>query len=320
VYRACNVIVACVLALGCRESMRPQQPVAATSAGAATQDGGIDVTDSSGWTALQRAAMSGEVGELERLLADGASLEAASPKVYDGATAFVVALHFSHHDAAKFLLDRGASIAGPLGTQALELSARDGDDEILDILLARGVTPAGSHALHLAAKNGRVSAIPKLLKAGAPVDERKSDDHGDTPLVEACSANQLEAARVLIAAGAKPNQRDDNGTTALHWAVFGARDSEIHIYSKPNAPHDTVFIPQKDAPLVQLMLDKGARIDDVDPEGNTALHEAAMIDANAAARVLVRAGANRKVKNLEGKTAFDLAHDRHNSVESILKP
>jgi ankyrin repeat protein len=316
--------IACVLGLGCREPVRPQQPATTTLAGSATPDGGVstgvDAKDSEGWTALQHAAMSGHVEDIERLLADGASLESSSPKVYDGANAFVIALHFGEHDAAKLLLDRGSSIAGTLGSTALALAARDGDDEILDVLLARGVSPTGSHALHLAAEFGRASAITKLLKAGAPVDERKPDDHGFTPLVEACSANQLESARLLIAAGAKPNQRDDDGTTVLHWAVFGARDSEVHIYSKPGAPHDTVFIPQKVAPVVQLLLDKGARINEVDREGNTALHEAAMIGAEAAAGVLVRAGASRKLKNLEGKTAYDLAHDRHNSVEAIVKP
>ena len=128
-------------------------------------------------------------------------------------------------------------------------------------------------------------------------------------------------ARALLAAGANANQRDDDGTSVLHWAVFGARPDEIHVYLELDRPHDTVFRPQPAAPIsVQLLIERGragqrrrsgrqhgtARGSDARREGRCACAD--------------RAGANRTLRNREGKTAYDLAKDRNNSVLDVLKP
>ena len=52
----------------------------------------------------------------------------------------------------------------------------------------------------------------------------------------------------------------------------------------------------------------------------TATYQAAMMDAEAAAKLLLAAGANRATKNGEGKTAYELAKARNNSVEPLLRP
>jgi ankyrin repeat protein len=138
-------------------------------------------------------------------------------------------------------------------------------------------------------------------------------------LIVACQENKLDAARTLLDAGAKAEQRDADGTTALHWAVFGARPIEIHMYEDLGKPHTTVFEPQGSAPLVELLVARGAHPDTADNDGNTALHQAAMMDAAAAAKVLVTAGADRTKKNHDGKTALELARVRNNSVVDVLK-
>jgi ankyrin repeat protein len=315
--------------IGCRSAAAPAPvPAAAVAARAplaapvpsprAPVD--IDQKDESGWTALQRAAEGGDLKEIEALLAQGASLEASSPGVYGGATAFEIALEFSQPEAAKLLLDRGASIAGAIGTQALALAARDGDDAILDALLARGVVVTSTGALALAAKFDRVSTIAKLIKAGAAVNAADADDHHFTPLMVACMEGKLEAARALLAAGARIDAQDDERSTALHWAVFASRPVEIHMYEDLGKPHTTIFRPRPDAPVVKLLITHGAKLDLADGDANTPLHEAALMDARAAAELLVAAGANRALRNRDGKTALDLARARKNSVEDVLGP
>lgn len=292
--------------------------VIATSA-SAQNTVGVDAVDSSGWTALMRAAQSGKTAEVKALLDRGANIEASNPKVYDGATPVVIALHFAQRDSAKLLLDRGASVAGKLGTSALVLAARSGFDDLVDRLLAAKVSPRGTQALHVAAKFGRVSTIEKLVKAGARVRSPNKDDHGYTPFIVACQERQVEAARTLLALGANVNDVDADGTPALHWAVFAERPDEIHIYESAGGPHDTVFRAHEDAPLVKLLLARRAKLEAVDAEGNTALHQAARMDAAAAAKVLLAAGASRTKKNRDGKTAYQLAKDRNNSVEPLLR-
>src|ERR1700755_448230 len=112
----------------------------------ATADPSVDAVDSSGWTALQSAAMSGDLVAITVLLQRGASLEASSPSVYQGATALVIALEFAQDHAARMLLARGASTAGATGRAALELAARGGLDPVVELLLARKVPVAGTHA------------------------------------------------------------------------------------------------------------------------------------------------------------------------------
>ena len=279
----------------------------------------VEAVDSSGWTALMRAAEGGKTAEIAALLDRGAKIEASSPKVYGGATPLVIALEFDEHDAAKLLLDRGASTAGQTGVAALELASRGGFDDVVDRLLAAKVPVQGTHALHAAAKYGRRTTIKKLVQAGAKVRSPDKDDHGYTPFIIACQNDQVEAARALLALGANVNDVDDDGTPALHWAVFAERPDEIHIYQDLGKPHDTVYRAHQDAPLVKLLLGAGAKLDAVDHDGNTALHQAALMDAAAAAKLLRAAGAKRGAKNKDGATAYDLAKARDNSVEPILK-
>jgi ankyrin repeat protein len=282
----------------------------------------IDAPDQSGWTQLQYAAQKGDISELERLLRAGANLEIPGPIRYaDGITrtALIISLDYSQAEAARFLLAHGASIAGKLGTTALELAARDDDGDILELLLKRGVSVKHTLALHYAASAGKAASIRRLLHAGAAVDEVNHADHDYTPLIEACQENQLEAARALVEAGARVDQFDADGTNALHWAVFGARPIEIHIYRHMSGPHDTVWRPQVSAPIVELLVRHGAPLNAPDRDGNTPLHEAAMLDVRAAAEVLLRGGADRSLRNHDNKTPLELAHERENSVEELLK-
>jgi uncharacterized protein len=304
--RACLVIAVLVMS--------------ASAAVAGPKGKDVDAMDSNGWTALMRAAQSDETAEIASLLDRGANIEASNPKVYGGATPLVIALEFGQSDAAKLLLDRGASIAGKKGTDALVLAARGGDDVILDRLIAAKVSPKNTLALHAAARYGHVSALQKLVKAGAQVRAKNKNDHDYTAFIVACQEGQVDAARVLLLMGANVNDVDADGTPALHWAVFAERPVEIHEYSDMGGPHDTYFEPRKTAPLVKLLVDKRAKLDVTDTDGNTALHKAAMMDAAAAAKVLLAAGAKRATKNKEGKTAYELAKSRKNSVEPILRP
>lgn len=59
--------------------------------------------------------------------------------------------------------------------------------------------------------------------------------------------------------------------------------------------------------VTELLLQAGARIDDADGEGNTALHQAARARQWATAQLLVARGANATLRNRQDQTAADLA-------------
>ena len=71
-------------------------------------------------------------------------------------------------------------------------------------------------ALDLATKYDQVTLISLLVKHGAAVDARGA--HGCTPLF--CSRS-ADAVKILLAAGANPNQTARIGETALHHLAFG---------------------------------------------------------------------------------------------------
>jgi ankyrin repeat protein len=296
----------------------PPAATAPTPSIAPTASPDVDARDSDGWTPLHHAAQRGNLERIEELIRRGANLEIALVKTYPGATPLVTALEFSQPEAAKLLLDRGASTAERVGRVALTLAARCGAVDVIEALLARGVSVKGTTALHAAARSGGSKAVACLIGAGADANQPLPDDHNFTPLMIACAENQLDASRVLLAAGARVNDRDDGGSTPLHWAVYAARPREIHRYG-PTGPHTTQWIPRADAPLVELLIDHHAALQAIDGEHNTPLHQAAMMNARAAAALLVAAGADRTARNRQGKTPYDLAKDRSNSVEELLR-
>ena len=65
---------------------------------------------------------------------------------------------------------------------------------------------------------GSVETLVLLLRYGASVNAWDGD-HESTPLLMAVFRGQLEAVRLLLAAGADPNVVDSEGDTPLRWCV-----------------------------------------------------------------------------------------------------
>lgn len=79
---------------------------------------------------------------------------------------------------------------------------------------ARGIGRDGGTPLHEAAVQGRVNVAKVLLSAGADVNARDAD--GVTPLHKAAAWGHVELARMLLAAGADANAGDRQRQTPLH--------------------------------------------------------------------------------------------------------
>src|SRR5262245_20346834 len=84
-----------------------------------------------------------------------------------------------------------------------------------------GVDEYGRTALHYAAIEGNSDKSRELLAAGA--DPNQQDDDGWSPLHFAAQANSAPVVQLLLAAGAAADPRDSWGNTPLIRAVFNSR-------------------------------------------------------------------------------------------------
>ncbi len=84
-----------------------------------------------------------------------------------------------------------------------------------------GVDSCGRSPLHYAAAHGNEALCRDLLASGA--DPNLKDDNGCVPLHFAAQARSASATAVLLAASANPDVRDCQGNTPLSTAVFHSR-------------------------------------------------------------------------------------------------
>ncbi len=95
-------------------------------------------------------------------------------------------------------------------------------------LFAKGGTP-----LHIACHNGHVEIVKQLLRDNN-TDPNIRNKHGFTPLMEACLAENVEIATILLRAKANPNIASGLGTP-LQVAIARRNSSLIKILREHNA-------------------------------------------------------------------------------------
>ena len=185
-------------------------------------------------TPLHVAAMNGNLGAAEALLAHQVDLESLSfplPPAQSGMkigsggnTPLMAAIMLSQEEMVRFLLGQGARLETTNRTldRAVHFAAAVGHPEILRLLLDRGARVNVSDRwqstpLHYAAGQGSLEAMKLLLDARA--DLEATDEAGFTPLLDAVEKDKLEPVKYLLAQGASRRARTDMGKGPLRVAV-----------------------------------------------------------------------------------------------------
>jgi uncharacterized protein len=219
----------------------------------------VDARDRFGARPLSHAARFGHLAMVDLLLARGAPLDARN---LAGATALFLAADGNHTQVAQRLIERGAdvNIAGRSGVTPVAAAAFKGNDAIVEALLAHGA------------------------------DDRVPDQTGKLPIIYAAAGARLDVATRLLARNIDVNARYPNNLTLLMWA---------------SGPDESA--PETQAiKVVEQLLDAGARIDDRDARGRTALMIAAEGGRSGIAGLLLARGADPSLKDKAGKRAVDL--------------
>ena len=262
---------------------------------------GVDVNAVSekGRTALHLAARAGHLDVVQQLITAGATIDLSATDLSSdvGQTPLHLAALFGHRECAAALVEDGASLTSDNESDrsALMWAAVGGHVEIVSDLAAAGAEPNeanewGQTALHLSSDPACSS---RLVELGADIEARTW--RGRPPIMIAAGNLHPPVVSRLIALGADVNARDDGGRTALHTA----------------AGWDARADPREVEAMIVALLDAGAEIDAQDEKGDTPLMAAADSGLLQAAELLVERGARLDLRNGAGKSAAEIAANRH---------
>ncbi|MEB3100999.1 stalk domain-containing protein [Ferviditalea candida] len=145
------------------------------------------------------------------------------------------------------------------------------------------------------AEHDDAEQITKLLAEGANPDGK--GNNGWTPLMTAVFYNNTGSVKALLTGGADPNFVTEDGDTPLTWAArYGSTE------------------------IANELLQAGANPDGKNHLKWTALMYAAYTGNFEIAASLLKAGADTKIKNNEGETAADIAeHREHSELLDLLR-
>ena len=306
----------------------------------------LSATNRFGGTALIPASHHGHVAVVRELLKTKIDLDHVNRL---GWTALLEAVILGdggpvYTEIIGLLLDAGArpEIADTGGVTALAHARARGYAEmaaVLERVLQTGETAGDLEAsLRRTAQAGDTAGVVALLRRGVEVDARGGD--GSTALVLAARGLHLDVVKLLIAAGASVNIKDNRQESAYLIATSEVGDSaaalELLLLTLANGAdirsldsyNGTGLIRAADrgyVEIVRALLGTGIAIDHVNRLGWTALLESIILGKGDArhtevVRLLAGAGANVNLADAGGVTPLQHAtRNGYSEMEDILR-
>ena len=244
-----------------------------------------------------RTALLGTAQELAALLAAGLDANSRTP---NGTTLLMMAA--TDDEKVRLLISKGADVKARAtsGVDAVTIaSTYYGSAPSLRSLLSAGAAADAPEDVHVrrsplvySAMAGDLEAVKALLSGGAHATAEA--------LAEAVTFGHPDVVRLLITNGADAGITERSGINLLHWAAITNRSQVIPVLAAAGVP-----------------------LDAVDEFGFTPLLYAATLDEGdtETLNALLRAGADKRVRNPDGRTPLDQARRlKHSKLATALKP
>ncbi|XP_030546194.2 ankyrin repeat-containing protein At5g02620 [Rhodamnia argentea] len=265
-------------------------------------------------TPLHSAARAGNLAVIMEIISKASEAEAELKELLEkqnqaGETALYVAAEYGYVDLVREMIEHydlaDAGIKARNGFDALHIAAKQGDLEILKVLLevhpelAMTVDVSNTTALHTAATQGHIDVVNVLLESGSGL-ATIARSNGKTALHSAARNGHLEVIKSLLDREPSIVTRvDKKGQTALHMAVKGQRVEVVDV------------LIRADPSLINM----------VDTKGNTSLHIATRKGRDQIVRLLLGCSeTSTGMINRSGETSLDTAEKMgHSNIATILR-
>jgi ankyrin repeat protein len=254
----------------------------------------VKAVSRNGFTPLLFATTKNDVASINALLAAGADPNYTLPS---GGKPLIVAMAYRHTNAALALLDGGADIntRDRAGNAPLHVAAQVGDVEIVKKLLAKGADPNVRTPKSIAPAVGR----------GGGGGFRGGPSGEQTSLMMAARGDHEELMRLLVAAGADPSLKAQDGANLLMAAAGGARlktltyayelDPNVDVVTTPvqnTIMHLAVAQNGRTQPevveVMQFLADRGAKLDEMNAANRTPIATADGLPVDMAVDLLTK--------------------------------
>ena len=321
-------------------------------------DNAIHCTDYAGRTPLHESVRKNNLQSLQRLLLANANVKFKCNS-FQNLSRFsnVGEMMRSAHTNFKYINPSEEQLHEadkcPCGSTPLHVAARYGHIQAAALLRKHGASVyardcQGATPLHTAACHGHHKFLKWLLESIPSIDINMPSTNGSSPIHSAAICGMHEEVAQLVSMGANWSHVDENGMSALHYAVLfrGRGKDEDHLdYSAPPStaftkeyfsstlfgmwmteedvmyeykfPENTlegnsVFDRQCRTVKTLVELVNKRQVNRPDNNGTTALHLAAQNGLECAAGILIANGGDSFVQNGALKTPFDFAMENTN--------
>lgn len=262
------------------------------------RDAATEYMERGAYTALLQASRRGDIGSVQVLLDAGANIEEVAADRY---SPLLLASHSDHLALTRYLLQRGANPnASTLGYTALHTAVLRGNVALVQLLVDAG-----------ADLNARITKPAPMERFSYGWMVLPEAVVGATPYLLAAKYVEVEIMRALLSAGADTHAVLNDGTTALMaaagtgWGIGGSADRRGRTL---DAAEISIELDSEARALdaVRLALDAGDDANAANRTGSTALHGAAAHGYQKILQLLVDRGGRVDVKDGTGKTASQL--------------
>ncbi|MBN2600796.1 MAG: ankyrin repeat domain-containing protein [Candidatus Marinimicrobia bacterium] len=242
--------------------------------------GWLNAKDSNNLPPLSQAVIAGQIEVVSLLIEKGADMEAGDN---EGSTPLHNACASGRFEIVRYLLAKGAQI-----------NSRDN---------------FGMTALLFASSRGRTDIVDYLLQKGADISAKTDNNRGVMLL-----SGQLEMLKYFMDKGFSINEKDQDGNSLLHMALFrrnpvmirGLIDAGIDVNSANNFGATPLMnsVFRGDPALTEILLKAGANPDACDTRGLSPLMESVRSGKPALLQLMLQY--NGSVQGLDSLTGLNL--------------